>query len=168
MDVLTQDSLSTSDGADETEHSRVQINGIEAALDIRFEFPDIKIVIMTAFPEITFIDAAHHAGVQSFIYKSISSDTMLNIIRNTMGGYSVYPDRVPRELVKTPKFTEREIKTLRLLAQAKTRKEIAVALNTTEGTLKAIITGILNKTGYDNIMQYVVHAVSSGIIRPKG
>lgn len=48
-------------------------NGIAVVVEIRQKLPEIKIVVMTAVPEISFIGAAQNAGAHSFIYKKIST-----------------------------------------------------------------------------------------------
>ena len=60
-----------------------------------------------------------------------------------------------------------EISILRLVCEAKTRKEIAAELYLSEGTVKRHISEILAKTGYDSILRLAVHAVSQGLIVPK-
>ena len=66
-------------------------NGIAEAGRIRRELPDIKVVVMTALPEITFVDAARKAAVQSFVYKNADSQHLFYVIRSTMKGQGVYP-----------------------------------------------------------------------------
>ena len=66
-------------------------NGIAAAAEIRRKMPNIKIVIMTALPEITFIDAARKAGAHSFVYKSSDCQHLLYVIRCTMKNNGIYP-----------------------------------------------------------------------------
>ncbi|WP_010261373.1 response regulator transcription factor [Treponema primitia] len=171
MDVLTDDNLvngGSHRGLAQEESSHTQINGISATQEILAEFPDTKIIIITAFPEITFIEAARKAGAHSFVYKNVKNDLLLQIIRGTMAGYGTFPTHVPTLAALSPKFTDREMRILRLLAQARDRSFIEQELNISEGTLKAVITGILNKTGYDSIMQYVVYAVANGLISPHG
>jgi len=63
-------------------------------------------------------------------------------------------------------LTEVEISILRLVCEAKTRKEIAAELYMSEGTVKRRIGEILAKTGYDNILRLAVHAVAEGNIVP--
>ena len=152
MDVITGDKTS----------------GIAAASRIRIELPRIKIIIITALPEITFVEAAKKAGVQSFIYKNIKSDVLISTIYNTMDGYSIYPTASPVKLAFNSSFTDREIAIIRLVCQTKNRKEIAKTLNISEGTVKASITEILNKTGFDSIMKFAVYAVANGLIIPQG
>ena len=64
-------------------------SGITYTAHIRKEFPDIKIVIMTALPEITFAEEARKAGAHSFMDKDMGNDHLFHVIRNTMKGYSI-------------------------------------------------------------------------------
>jgi DNA-binding NarL/FixJ family response regulator len=57
---------------------------------IRKEFPDIKIVIMTAHSKITFAEEARKAGAHSFMDKDIGNEHLFHVIRYTMKGYSIY------------------------------------------------------------------------------
>ena len=147
-----------------TEHDS---SGIVAAAHIRAERPDIRIVIMTGMPDITFIDQARRAGADSFIYKNVGTDELLSVIRSTMAGYSTYPSKSAGELPGNVALTETELSILRLFCETKNRKEIAAELYMSEGTLKRHISDILQKTGYDNILRLAVHAVSCGYIVPR-
>jgi DNA-binding NarL/FixJ family response regulator len=64
-------------------------------------------------------------------------------------------------------FSRREIQVLRLFCQGKTRPEVAAELGISEATVKALITALLNKTGFDSIMRLAVYAVSNGYIAPQ-
>jgi DNA-binding NarL/FixJ family response regulator len=141
-------------------------SGISAASELREAFPDIKIIIMTGMPEITFIDSARKAGVDSFVYKNVTSETLIASIRSTMDGYSIYPNNAPSVLPGGLSFTEKELSILKLVCEAKSRSEIAKELAMSEGSVKAVITSILNKTGYDSIMKFAITAVANGYIVP--
>lgn len=141
-------------------------NGIDAAERIKASMPNIRIIIMTGMPEITYMDSSRKAGVDSFLYKNVSGEIMLSSIRSTMEGYGIFPKNNPSPLPGSLSFTENELAVLKLVCQAKSRKEIARALAMSEGSIKQIVTGILNKTGYDSIMKFAVYAVSKGYIMP--
>ena len=142
-------------------------NGIEAATAIRQEFPEVKIVIMTALPEITFLNAARKAGAHSFVYKNTDSQHLLYIIRSTLDHKGIYPGPDPGgEVITKTTFSDVEISVIRLFCQGKSRGDIAKVLNLTEASVKVIITGILNKTGFDSIMKFSVYAVAHGFIVP--
>jgi len=140
-------------------------NGIAAAAEIRQNLPDIKIVIMTSMPEITFIDAARKAGAHSFVYKNSDSRRLLYVIRSTLDGEGIYPGPGNGVIART-QFSDAEVTIIRLVCQGKSRREIASVLNMSEGSVKLLITGILNKTGFDSIMKFSIYAVTHGFIVP--
>ena len=141
-------------------------SGIAAAKRIRKDAPHTKIVIMTGMPEITFIEQAKAAGADSFVYKNVGTEELLAIIRSTANGYSTFPNTKQSMLSGASALSETEIAILRLVCEAKTRKEIAAELYLSEGTVKRHISEILAKTGYDSILRLAVHAVSQGFIVP--
>ena len=140
-------------------------NGISYAAEIRRELPDIKIVIMTALPEITFIEEARKANVHSYIYKNSGNKHLFYVIRSTMEGIGVYPS--PEDSAPfAQNFTENEISIIRLVCQGKTRDDIAKELGISEYTLKTSITSILDKTGFDSITKFALYAVGRDLIVP--
>jgi DNA-binding NarL/FixJ family response regulator len=138
-------------------------NGIAFAAQIRKEFPEIKIVIMTGLPEITFVDEAKKAGAHSFIDKNMGNDYLFFAIRSTMKGNGIYPGPQDRVNFAT-QFSEKEIAVIRLVCQGKTRNEMARELDLSEASLGRHITTILDKSGFDNIMKFAVYAVGQGLI----
>ncbi|MCL2044737.1 MAG: response regulator transcription factor [Treponema sp.] len=154
MDVVTKD-----------QSNNVSANGIIYAAEIRKEFPEIKIVIMTAFPEITFADKAKKAGAHSFMDKEMGNEHLLSVIRSTMKGYSTYSICSERPHF-AGQLSEKEIAVLRLVCQGKNRKEVAKEMDMSEVRLKPLITSILDKSGFDNIMKLAVYMVGHGFIVP--
>lgn len=141
-------------------------SGIVAAAAIKEAHPDVRVVIMTGMPEITFVEQARAAGVDSFVYKNVGTAELIAVIRSTMEGYSTFPRPQSNALSGAASLTQTEIDILRLVCETKTRKEIAQELYLSEGTVKRHISEILAKTGYDNILRLAVHAVASGLIIP--
>jgi len=141
-------------------------NGIKNANLIRKEMPDVKIIIMTGLPEITFADEARKAGVHSFINKDRGKEHLLYVIKETMQGNGIYPGPADNKPF-TAQFNEKEISIIRLVCQGKTRTEIADELAMSDGTVKKIISDILDKTYFDSIMKFAVYAVSKGLIMPE-
>jgi DNA-binding NarL/FixJ family response regulator len=56
-------------------------NGLAAAARLRKTFPDIKVVIMTGLPDLSFIDDAKKAGVFSFVYKNLNARDLIAVLR---------------------------------------------------------------------------------------
>lgn len=146
-----------------TEHDS---SGIVAAGHIKEEVPECRIVIMTGMPEITFVDQAREAGVDSFVYKNVGIEELLAVMRSTLAGYCTFPKPPQSIFSGTAALDEVEVSILRLACEGKSRREIAAELFMSEGTVKRRISEILNKTGYDNIMRLAVHAVTEGSIVP--
>ena len=140
-------------------------NGIDYAAKIRRELPEIKIIVMTALPEITFIDEARKADVHSYIYKNSGKKHLFYVIRSTMEGIGVYPGPSDSP-TSTFRFTENEISILRLVCLGKTREEIAKELGISEFMLRTNITSILDKTGFDSITKFALYAVGRNLIVP--
>lgn len=142
-------------------------SGIVAARRIKEAYADVKVVIMTGMPELTFVEQARKAKVDSFVYKNVSTDELMGVIRSTMDGYSTFPQEMPSIFSDAAALSDIEMDILRLVCKTKTRKEIAAELFLSEGTVKRHISEILAKTGYDNILRLAVHAVANGNIVPK-
>ena len=141
-------------------------NGIVAARRIKEADPRVRVVIMTGMPEVTFVEQARGAGVDSFVYKNVGIDELLAVMRSTASGYQTFPAAHESIFSGTAALTDVEVQILRLVCEAKTRKEIAAELYMSEGTVKRRIGEILAKTGYDNILRLAVHAVAEGNIVP--
>jgi DNA-binding NarL/FixJ family response regulator len=139
-------------------------DGIAASELIRRELPEIKIVIMTAFPEMSFIDKARKAGVHSYIYKSAGSEHLFYVIRSTMKDIPIYPGQTGAQPFSS--LTKRELTVVRLACEGNSRGKIAAKLEISEPTIKTEITSILNKTGFDSISQLATYALSEDFIIP--
>ena len=140
--------------------------GISVTSQIRQNFPNIKVIIMTGLSEISIFDSAKKAGAHSFIYKNINDEQFLSTIRNTVRGYNTFPEKLPVQLPFSVSFNDREMRVLRLFCQGKSRAEIAGELCVSEALIKAIVTSLLNKTGFDSVLRLAVFMTSSGLIMP--
>ena len=142
-------------------------NGLDAAAKIKKSFPKIKIIIVTSQPECTFIDRARAAGVESFWYKSASSEEIIEIMDRTMAGESVYPDTTPSlrlgEALNVD-FTEKELLVLREVVDGEADADIAEKLGMSLRTVKAHIQNMRDKTGFRNRTELAVRVRESGLV----
>jgi DNA-binding NarL/FixJ family response regulator len=83
-----------------------------------------------------------------------------------MAGYSTFPDKTSSQLPFVMDFDDREMRTIRLFCQGRTRTEVAADLNISEALVKVIVTNLLNKTGFDSISRLAIFLTSSGYILP--
>ena len=128
----------------------------------------IKVLAMTGVPDITFLNETKKANLDGFIYKNISSESLINSIEQILNGYKLFPDNVTNntETACLKKLTNKEFEILKLLCNGNTRNEIANKLNISPGTLKNHISSILNKTGFENISKLLVFCISNNYIVP--
>jgi len=141
-------------------------SGLQIAKQIREEMPEIKVVVMTSYPEITFIEEAMKIKAHSYLHKSSGVDHLLYVIRSTMKGAGIYPS--PADISPfSQSFTEKELIVINYVCQGITRDEIAKNLGVSGSMIKQYITSILDKSGFDSISKFAIYAVSQGLIVPK-
>ena len=142
-------------------------SGLDASEEIKKEFPDIKIIIVTSMPEATWIDRAKKIGVDSFWYKEVEGAPILEVMDRTMAGEHIYPDGPPSVqigLTDSSDFTEREIEILRELQTGDSNTEIAQRLGISAETVKTHIKSMLQKTGFHTRTELAMQARNLGIV----
>lgn len=143
-------------------------NGIAYSKLLKKQFPNVKVIIMTGILDLNFINDAKEAGVDSFIYKNISKDSLIMTIKNTLDGYSMYPNdkNILSKNNILSDLTEAELKVLTLYCKLLDRDEVANKLGISTRTLQSYISSIYSKTGYNNLAKLSIFCVSSGLIVP--
>lgn len=142
-------------------------SGIDATKKIKEKCPNIKIVVFTGMPDLSFVSDAKEAGADSFVYKNLGTKELTAIIRSTLNGYNTFPEKRETPKLANEDLSEREIQILRMTCEGKTRSEIAQTLGFSESTIKTYIREILSKTGYSSIARLAIYAISNGFITPK-
>lgn len=144
-------------------------DGIEAAAEIKAAFPNIKIIIVTSMVEVSYLDRARAANVDSFWYKDISPEALIDVIDRTMAGEHLFPGETPKVklgLAESTDLTAKEIEVLRLVCEGLEYSEIAEALRIAESTVKYHVSNILSKTGYANKTRLAIAVTSKKFIIP--
>lgn len=142
-------------------------NTLDYLSDIKHAFPKLKVVIMTGFPEVSFLKKAKKEGADSFLYKNTSLEETKQVIISTYRGYSIFPsETISDENRFLLNLSPKEMEVLRYVCQGYDRKEIAEKMFNSENTIKSYIRSILNKTGYDSISKLAIYAVSHGFVLP--
>lgn len=144
-------------------------NGIEYAKEVKYKFHNkVKILAITGIPEITFLNTAKEYNLDGLIYKDTDSESLLFSISQVLKGYTLFPDNCiyNEESEKFKDLSDKEIKIIRCICEAKDRDEIAEELNITLGTLKNYISNILTKLEFDNITKLTIFCLSNGYIIP--
>ena len=143
------------------------MNGIEAMIVIRSEFPNARIIVLTTYAGDVQVTRALKAGARAYILKGRLAGELLETIRAVHAGQRRIPPEVAAELaehVGESGLTEREMEVLRLIAAGNANKEIAVQLSITEETVKSGVTSILSKLGANDRTHAVTIGLKRGII----
>ena len=144
-------------------------DGIDAAAEIKAKFPEIRIIIVTSMVEVSYLERARAAGVDSFWYKDISPEALIDVIDRTMAGERIFPSETPKVklgLAESTELTSKEIEVLRLICDGLEYEEIADKLNITERTVKYHVSNILTKTGYANRTRLAIAVTNKNFIVP--
>lgn len=141
-------------------------NGLDASEEIKEQFPNIKIIIVTSMPEASWLSRAKDIGIESFWYKETDKESILSVMDRTMAGESIYPLDTPEVkigLTTNHQFTDREIDVLRELLTGDSNSVIAQRLDISAGTVKTHIQHMLEKTGFKTRTELAAHARALGI-----
>jgi len=143
------------------------LNGIEAIIRIRTEFPNARIIVLTAYTGDVQALRALRAGARAFILKGRVHRELLETIRAVHAGQKRIPPEVAAELADhaaEDDLTSREIDVLKLIATGNANKEIAAQLAIAEETVKSRVTNILTKLGAKDRTHAVTIGLKRGII----
>ena len=143
------------------------MNGVDAILAIRGEFPEARIVVLTTYTGDAQIVRALKAGAQAYLLKSMLRRELLDTIRAVHNGQRRIPPEVAVQLgehTADDSLTSREIEVLRLIAAGKANKLVASDLSITEETVKGHVKSILSKLGASDRTHAVTIALKRGMI----
>lgn len=149
-----------------------EMTGVDALKQIRPEYPDLPILILTTFTDDAHVYAALRAGASGFLLKEMSGDDLVVAIRGAAQGKpQLHPDIAKRLMMHAPmpddpfdSLTERERGILKLLAHGKSNKEIAGELSLTEMTVKGYVSDLFAKLGVNDRTQAALMAVRYGLV----
>jgi DNA-binding NarL/FixJ family response regulator len=143
------------------------MDGIEAMVAIRDEFPEARIIVLTTYKGDVQVLRALKAGAQAYLLKGLLRKELLETIRAVHRGEKRIPPEVAAVLadhVVDEALTSREIDVLRLIAGGNANKLIGDQLSITEETVKGYVKSILSKLGAKDRTHAVTVALKRGII----
>ncbi len=127
-----------------------EMNGLDAIIAIRAEFPDAKIIVLTTYKGDVQILRALKAGARGYLLKNTIHKELLDTIRAVHAGKKALSPEASYEIAEhatDDALTPAEINVLRLIAAGNANKQIADQLKITEETVKGRVKNILSKLG---------------------
>ncbi|MCM3903001.1 MAG: response regulator transcription factor [Pyrinomonadaceae bacterium] len=116
-----------------------EMNGLDATLAIRDEFPEARIIVLTTYTGDVQARRALQAGARAYLLKNSLHKELLNTIRAVHAGRKSLSPEVSFELVEhaaEETLSPAEVRVLRLIAEGNTNKQIATQLSVTEDAVK--------------------------------
>ena len=143
------------------------MSGVEAAIAIRREHPEARLIALTSYGGDEDIRRALQAGVQAYLTKDVLHDDLLKAIRAVHAGETFLPPSVAASLAAQlpgSVLSAREMEVLSLIVGGLANKQIAYKLNIAEHTVKNHVKNILAKLGVADRTQAATAAIQRGII----
>lgn len=149
--------------------------GLDVLHLIKQAHPDVRVVMMSAFENPTYVARCVALGGDDFVSKSERRHVLVDTILRAARGESPAPTSVflqVRENMKRRKdqasadlvLTNREIQVLRHLALGLSNREIGLSLNISVETVKEHVQNILRKSDVTDRTQAAVWAVKRGLV----
>jgi DNA-binding NarL/FixJ family response regulator len=136
--------------------------------------PHTKIIVVTGCEDRATILGCLSAGIHGYVLKTVAPDTITHAIEVVLSGQIYLPPEIAEVPASTGKceheietatpsvatfrFTSRQLDVLRLLGAGQSTKEIARALDVSEGTVKVHLAAIYRLLGARNRMEAVLLA----------
>ena len=144
-----------------------EMNGLDALIAIRGDFPDAKIIVLTTYAGDVQILRAIKSGAQGYLLKNTFHKELLDTIRAVHAGKKALSPEVSYKIAEhsmDDALTPAEIEVLRLIAAGNANKQIADQLSITEDTVKWRVKNILSKLGAHDRTHAAMIGLKRGII----
>ena len=160
-----------------------QMNGVETAVRIKEEFPEVSVLVLTYYNEIEVIEEIFDAGASGYVLKEKNAEELVSAIREVASGRRFYSREVMNTVVdqmasprkKKPRttslsdekqeviLTRREKDVLRLIAHGHTTNNIAEELFIAPTTVETHRKNLLYKLEVSNSLALVRYAIENGL-----
>jgi DNA-binding NarL/FixJ family response regulator len=154
------------------------LNGVETTVEIMRHHPDCKVVILSMHDDENSVVSAIRSGARAFVLKKASDNDLLEALRVVSQGGAYLSPQVSDRLLKRiqtgdlesrpsppalQSLSPRELQVLRLVAEGKTSKEVAVMLDLKEQTVRSYRKTMMKKLGVNNVAGLTQLALSTGL-----
>lgn len=153
------------------------VSGIEATRRIRAEYPDVGILILTAYDDDPYIFALLQAGANGYVLKTADSQELIRAVRAVARGESALDPTVAQRVVQriasghptthsatevVEPLTERELDVLRLAAKGLTNRAIGLQLGISDRTVQGHLANVFAKLQVNSRTEAAMRAVKLG------
>ena len=155
------------------------LNGLEATRQIRKDFPDTKVLILSAHSDDAYVEQVTELGAAGFLLKQTSSHNLATAIREVQKGNTFYSPAISKRLngrdhtrqdregnfkKKNNRLSSREVEVLQLIAEGKPNKQVAAELGVSFKTIDKHRQHLMSKLNIHDIAGLTRYAIAQGII----
>jgi len=150
------------------------MDGIEATRKMTEKYPDVKVIALTMFEEISYFNQMIEAGAQGFLLKKTNKDELQRAINQVMEGENYFSEEFisnvnrnqrPASRIAGIELTDREQEVLELICKGMSNAEISKFLGVSARTVDGHRAHLLEKTGAKNSPHLVMFAIKNGLIK---
>jgi DNA-binding NarL/FixJ family response regulator len=156
------------------------LNGIETTQEILRHYPEGRVVVLSMYDDEPSVVGAIRAGARAFVLKRASDEDLLDALRTVAKGGSYLSPQVSDRLLQRiqrgdledkvapnglDELSPRELQVLRMVAEGKTSKEIAILLDLGLQTVRSYRKTMMKKLNVNNVAGLTQLALSSGLTR---
>ncbi|MCG7490691.1 response regulator transcription factor [Vibrio sp. Of14-4] len=137
-------------------------NGLSGLIQLRAEYPDLPIVVISASEEPSVVTQVRSHGAFGFIPKSSDMRELIKALTQVLNGEPFFPEYATTQQIndelteKIAALTPQQYRVLTMLSDGLLNKQIAYELNVSEATIKAHMTAIFRKLNVKNRTQAVI------------
>ncbi len=147
------------------------MSGIDLTKELRAQFPEIRIIVLSMFKENLYAERALRAGANGYIMKKDGGDNLIAALRRVLSGQTYVSEEFNEYLLQkigaggsspvssVDALTNRELDVLRLIGQGHSSKEIASRLDISMKTVEAHREHIRAKLKMNTNSELVQHAI---------
>ena len=140
------------------------MNGVVTTGEIKKRFPNVKVLILTTFDDSDYILSAINNGACGYLLKDISAPALIDAIKNAYAGDTILPAKIAKKITDAAKMvtsdreiklrkafglSDREVEIAVMIYEGFNNRQIASALNLSDGTARNYISAIYLKLGCD-------------------
>jgi DNA-binding NarL/FixJ family response regulator len=155
-----------------------RLNGLEATRQIRKDFPDTRVIILSAHNDDAYVEQVATLGAAGFLLKQTSSQDLAKAIREVQKGNRFFSPSISKRIQDRSRkaaargaskksgnrLSSREVEVLQLIAEGKPNKQVAEELGVTFKTVDKHRQHLMSKLDIHDVAGLTRYAIAEGII----
>jgi NarL family two-component system response regulator LiaR len=154
-----------------------EVTGVQATRRIKEDFPQVRVLVLTAYDDDPYVFALLQAGADGYVLKTASGDKLVHAVRTVHEGQMALAPEIASKVVRQAvsgrpteatdqieTLTDRELDVLRLAARGLTNRAIGHELSISHRTVQGHLQSVYGKLGVNSRTEAVTEALKRGWI----